>query len=55
MVHLTYTLAQYFVAVVQHQQAERFDSWFQAGLHSNHPDVQTFAKRLQKEYAAVPE
>lgn len=52
-VQLAYTLAQRFVAMVQHRQAEHFDAWLEAGLHSSIPDVQTFAEGLQKEYAAV--
>jgi transposase len=52
-VQLAYTLAQRFVAMVQHRQAEHFDAWLEAGLHSGIPDVQTFAEGLQKEYAAV--
>ncbi len=52
-VHHAYTLAQRFVAMVQHRQAEHFDSWLQAGLHSDSPDIQTFAEGLQKEYTAV--
>ncbi|MBO0783805.1 MAG: ISL3 family transposase [Ktedonobacteraceae bacterium] len=52
-VHLAHTLAQRFVAMVQHRQVEHLDSWLEAGLQSGIPDVQTFAEGLQKEYAAV--
>ncbi len=52
-VQSAYTLAQRFVAMVQHRQAEHFDSWLDAALQSGIPDVQTFAEGLQKEYAPV--
>jgi transposase len=47
------TLAQQFVAMVQHRQVDHLDPWLQACLSSDIPDVQTFAEGLQKEYAAV--
>ena len=52
-VQVASTLAQQFVAMVQHRQAEHFDLWLEGALHSGIPDIQTVAEGFQKEYAPV--
>ncbi|MFL5666375.1 MAG: transposase [Ktedonobacteraceae bacterium] len=48
-----YPIAQQFVAMIQHRQADHFDPWLEVCLNSGIPEVQTFAEGLQKEYSAV--